>query len=222
MAWDKGDITTDITSQVHARGGPKANKLQAGTNNLQEGVAMEAKVQKTATASQTLKQNQEEDYQKKATAPAAQSHDGQDQSKIVAETDRVQITADIKAQNATSRQSDSRVNKDDSTVKQKHQAQLELPNEVQKPKEHQKEMMKILSGSPASAMGKAENTTEGATSGLGGYDEDVVTTSEIDQDHPRNAMGAKARAEGVEKDRPTETKPGQLESGVGTTIDKML
>ena len=36
MAWDKGDITTDITSQLHAQGGPKANKIQASTE-LTEG-----------------------------------------------------------------------------------------------------------------------------------------------------------------------------------------
>ena len=56
MAWDKGDITTDITSQIHAKGGPKANKLQAETDNLQEGVAINAKVKSRATANQVLKQ----------------------------------------------------------------------------------------------------------------------------------------------------------------------
>jgi len=35
-------------------------------------------------------------------------------------------------------------------------------------------------------------------------------------------MGAKARAEGVEEDRPHETKPGQLESGLGKAVDKMI
>jgi hypothetical protein len=47
-------------------------------------------------------------------------------------------------------------------------------------------------------------------------------TADIDQDHPNNVMSAKARAEGVEEDRPKETKPGQPESGVGTSIDEML
>jgi phage-related protein len=61
-----------------------------------------------------------------------------------------------------------------------------------------------------------------AASGLGGYEESVEMTADIDQDHPNNVMSAKARVEGVEKDRPHETKPGQPESGVGTTIDKML
>ena len=94
--------------------------------------------------------------------------------------------------------------------------------------------MKILSGSTSGSMGslgQTERSTEGAgfggysnraASGLGGHDEAVGTTSEIDQDHPLNTTSPKARAEGVEQDRPAETKPGQLESGLGTTIDKML
>jgi hypothetical protein len=112
---------------------------------------------------------------------------------------------------------------------------LKHPDEVRKPSEQQNEMMKILSGNtPASmgnSMGKAERSTEGAgfggysnraASGLGGHDEAVGTTSKVDQDHPLNAMGPKARAEGVEQDRPNDTKPGQPESGVGKTIDEMI
>jgi len=229
MAWDKGDIATDITSQVHATGGPKANKLQ------EAGIATTAKVQERATTSQALKQNQEEDLQKKAVAAPAQSHDGQDQSKIAQEVDRVEISADVKAQNATSRQPDSRINNSDTSVREKNRAQLKHPDEVRKPSEQQNEMMEILSGNtPASmgnSMGKAERSTEGAgfggysnraASGLGGHDEAVGTTSKVDQDHPLNAMGAKARAEGVEQDRPKDTKPGQPESGVGKTIDEMI
>ena len=229
MAWDKGDITTDITSQVHATGGPNANKLQ------EAGIATTAKVQERATTSQALKQNQEEDLQKRAVAGPAQSHDGQDQSKIAQEVDRVEISADVKAQNATSRQPDSRINNSDTSVREKNRTELKHPDEVRKPSEQQNEMMEILSGNtPASmgnSMGKAERSTEGAgfggysnraASGLGGHDEAVGTTSKVDQDHPLNAMGAKARAEGVEQDRPKETKPGQPESGVGKTIDEMI
>jgi hypothetical protein len=235
MAWDKGDITTDITSQVHAKGGPKANKLQAGTDNLQEGVAMKAKVQETATASQVLKQNNQEDMQKRAVASPAQSHDGQDQSKIVSEVDRVEISADVKAQSAVSRQSDSRINNSDTSVREKNSTELKHPDEVRKPNEQQGEMMKILSGdTPASmgnSMGKAERSTEGAgfggysnraASGLGGYEESVGTTSDVDQDHPNNTMSAESRIEGLEQDRPHETKPGQLESGLGKAVDKMI
>ena len=229
MAWDKGDIATDITSQVHATGGPKANKLQ------EAGIATTAKVQERATTSQALKQNQEEDFQKKAVAAPAQSHDGQDQSKIAQEVDRVEISADVKAQNAASRQPDSRINNSDTSVREKNRTELKHPDEIRKPSEQQNEMMEILSGNtPASmgnSMGKAERSTEGAgfggysnraASGLGGHDEAVGTTSKVDQDHPLNAMGAKARAEGVEQDRPKETKPGQPESGVGKTIDEMI
>jgi hypothetical protein len=96
-------------------------------------------------------------------------------------------------------------------------------------------MMEILSGNtPASmgnSMGKSERSTEGAgfggysnraASGLGGYEESVKTTATIDQDHPKNVNSAKARAEGMEQDRPKETKPGQPESGVGKTVDEMI
>ena len=235
MAWDKGDITTDITSQVHATGGPNANKLQAGTGNLQEGMATTAKVQKRATTSQVLKQNQEDDLQKRAVAAPAQSHDGQDQSKIAQEVDRVEISADVKAQNATSRQPDSRINNSDTSVREKNRTELKHPDETRKPSERQNEMMEILSGNtPASmgtSMGKSERSTDGAgfggysnraASGMGGYEESVTTTAEVDQDHPNNPLGAKARVEGIEEDRPHETKPGQPESGVGTSIDEMI
>ena len=225
MAWDKGDITTDITSQAHAAGGPKANKLQ------EAGIATTAKVQERATTSQALKQNQEEDFQKKAVAAPAQSHDGQDQSKIAQEVDRVEISADVKAQNAASRQPDSRVNNSDTSVKEKNRTELKHPDEIRKPSEQQNEMMEILSGNTPASMGKAERSADGAgfggysnraASGMGGYEESVTTTAEVDQDHPNNPTGAEARAEGVEQDRPNETKPGQPESGVGTSIDEML
>jgi len=219
MAWDKGDIATDITSQVHATGGPKANKLQ------EAGIATTAKVQERATTSQALKQNQEEDFQKKAVAAPAQSHDGQDQSKIAQEVDRVQISADVKAQNAASRQPDSRVNNSDTSVREKNR------DDIRKPSEQQNEMMEILSGNTPANMGKAERSADGAgfggysnraASGMGGYEESVTTTAEVDQDHPNNPTGAEARAEGVEQDRPNETKPGQPESGVGKSIDEMI
>ena len=225
MAWDKGDIATDITSQVHAAGGPKANKLQ------EAGIATTAKVQERATTSQALKQNQEEDFQKKAVAAPAQSHDGQDQSKIAQEVDRVEISADVKAQNAASRQPDSRINNSDTSVKEKNRTELKHPDEIRKPSEQQNEMMEILSGNTPASMGKAERSADGAgfggysnraASGMGGYEESVTTTAEVDQDHPNNPTGAEARAEGVEQDRPNETKPGQPESGVGTSIDEML
>ena len=225
MAWDKGDIATDITSQVHATGGPKANKLQ------EAGIATTAKVQERATTSQALKQNQEEDFQKKAVAAPAQSHDGQDQSKIAQEVDRVEISADVKAQNAVSRQPDSRVNNSDTSVKEKNRTELKHPDEIRKPSEQQNEMMEILSGNTPASMGTTERSTDGAgfggysnraASGMGEYEESVTTTADVDQDHSNNPLGAKARVEGIGEDRPHETKPGQLESGVGTSVDKLM
>jgi len=61
-----------------------------------------------------------------------------------------------------------------------------------------------------------------AAAGLGGYAESVETTASVDQDHPVNEMGAPARIRGIAEDRPKETKPGQLESEIGKTIDKMI
>jgi hypothetical protein len=145
------------------------------------------------------------------------------------------ISVNLSAQADAARQSDSRIDKPDSSVREKNRAQLKHPDEVRKPSEQQNEMMEILSGNtPASmgnSMGKAERSTEGAgfggysnraSSGLGGHDEAVGTTANVDQDHPLNPTSPKARAEGVEQDRPKETKPGQPESGVGKTIDEMI
>ena len=146
-----------------------------------------------------------------------------------------EISVNLAAQADAARQSDSRIDKPDSSVREKNRAQLKHPDEVRKPSEQQNEMMEILSGNtPASmgtSLGKSERSTEGAgfggysnraASGLGGHDEAVGTTSKVDQDHPLNATGPKARAEGVEQDRPNDTKPGQPESGVGKTIDEMI
>ncbi|MBT4128570.1 MAG: hypothetical protein HOE32_07975 [Nitrospina sp.] len=61
-----------------------------------------------------------------------------------------------------------------------------------------------------------------AAAGLGGYAESVETTASVDQDHPVNEMGAPARIRGIAEDRPKDTKPGQIESEIGKTIDKMI
>lgn len=232
MAWDKADISTDISSQIHATGGPRANKLQAGTDNLREGVAMTAKVQTRATASQVLKQNQAEDLKEAAVTPA-QMQNGRDLSKIIIEEDRVEINSEVRAQAAVSREPDSRINK---TSNGKSQNPLDNPGEViGKPSEHGEQMMKILSGqTPASmgnSMGKAERSIDGAgfggysnrqASGLGGYEESVNTTSDVDQDHPLSMNSPKGRQEGIEEDRPHETKPGELESGIGQSLDELI
>ena len=224
MASGISGVTTDISSQLHAKGGPKANDLQA-TKHEAKSTAKEL--------NQILKENHKTDLIKKnAGLTPAEKQKVNDNSKM---SSADEISVNLSAQADAARQSDSRIDKPDSSVREKNRTQLKHPDEVRKPSEQQNEMMKILSGNtPASmgnSMGKAERSTEGAgfggysnraASGLGGHDEAVGTTSKVDQDHPLNVQSAKARAEGVEQDRPNETKPGQPESGVGKTIDEMI
>jgi hypothetical protein len=142
-----------------------------------------------------------------------------------------EISVNLSAQADAARQSDSRIDKPDSSVREKNRAQLKHPDEVRKPSEQQNEMMEILSGNTPASMGTTERSTDGAgfggysnraASGMGEYEESVTTTAEVDQDHSNNPLGAKARVEGIGEDRPHETKPGQLESGVGTSVDKLM
>ena len=224
MAWDKADITTDISSQLHAKGGPKANEIQATKHEAKN---------TGKKIDQVLNENHQNDLiQKNRALTPAEKQEVNDKSKM---SSADEISVNLAAQADAARQSDSRIDKPDSSVREKNRAQLKHPDEVRKPSEQQNEMMKILSGNtPASmgnSMGKAERSTEGAgfggysnraASGLGGHDEAVGTTANVDQDHPLNPTSAKARAEGVEQDRPKETKPGQPESGVGKTIDEMI
>ena len=225
MASGISGVTTDISSQLHAKGGPKANDLQA-TKHEAKSTAKEL--------NQILKENQKNDLiQKNTGLTPAQKQEINDKSKM-SSADGVSVNLAEQVQAA--RRTDSiAFDKSDTSVREKNRAELKHPDEVRKPSEQQNEMMEILSGNtPASmgnSMGKSERSTEGAgfggysnraASGLGGHDEAVGTTSEVDQDHPLNAMGAKARSEGVEQDRPQETKPGQPESGVGKTVDEMI
>jgi len=224
MASGISGVTTDISTQLHAKGGPKANDLQATKHDAQN---------TGKKLNQVLKENHKNDLiQKNGGLTPAEKQEVNDQSKM---SSADEISVNLSAQADAARQSDSRIDKPDSSVREKNRTQLKHPDEVSKPRERQNEMMEILSGNtPASmgnSMGKAERATEGAgfggysnraASGLGGYDEAVGTTADVDQDHPNNAMSAKSRAEGVEEDRPKETKPGQPESGVGTSIDEML
>ena len=227
MAWDKGDITTDITSQVHA-------KRLAKTGEAHSKHATNSNSVKQANELKNIMENKSNNAQvwKNLALTPAEKQEVNDKSKM---SSADEISVNLSAQADAARQSDSRIDKPDSSVREKNRAQLKHPDEVRKPSEQQNEMMKILSGNtPASmgnSMGKAERSTEGAgfggysnraASGLGGHEEAVGTTSKVDQDHPLNAMGAKARAEGVEQDRPKDTKPGQPESGVGKTIDEMI
>ena len=224
MAWDKPDITTDISSQVHAKGGPKANEIQATKHEAKN---------TGKKIDQILNETHQSDLiQKNRALTPSEKQEVNDKSKM---SSADAISVNLSAQADAARQSDSRIDKPDSSVREKNRAQLKHPDEVRKPSEQQNEMMEILSGNtPASmgnSMGKAERSTEGAgfggysnraSSGLGGHDEAVGTTANVDQDHPNNPLGAKARVEGIEEDRPKETKPGQPESGVGTTVDQML
>ena len=224
MASGVNGVQMDISSQLHAKGGPKANELQATKHDAQN---------TGKKLNQVLKENHKSDLiQKNTGLTAADKQEINDKSKM---SSADEISVNLSAQADAARQSDSRIDKPDSSVREKNRAQLKHPDEVRKPSEQQNEMMKILSGSTGASMGnsmgKAERSTEGAgfggysnraASGLGGHDEAVGTTANVDQDHPLNPTSAKARAEGVEEDRPKETKPGQPESGVGKTIDEMI
>ena len=224
MASGVNGVQMDISSQLHAKGGPKANELQATKHDAQN---------TGKKLNQVLKENHKSDLiQKNTGLTAADKQEINDKSKM---SSADEISVNLSAQADAARQSDSRIDKPDSSVREKNRDQLKHPDEVRKPSEQQNEMMEILSGNtPASmgnSMGKAERATEGAgfggysnraASGLGGHDEAVGTTANVDQDHPLNPTSAKARAEGVEEDRPLETKPGQPESGVGKTIDEMI
>jgi len=225
MAWDKADITTDISSQVHAKGGPKANEIQATKHEAKN---------TGKKIDQILNENNQNDLiQKNRALTPAEKQEVNDKSKM-SSTDEVSVHLAEQVQAA--RRADSiAFDKSDTSVREKNRTELKHPDEVRKPSEQQNEMMEILSGNtPASmgnSMGKAERATEGAgfggysnraASGLGGHDEAVGTTAKVDQDHPLNPAGAKARAEGVEEDRPKETKPGQPESGVGTGVDELI
>ena len=213
-------VTTDISSQLHAKGGPKANDLQATKHDAQN-------TGKKLT--QVLKENHKNDLINKNTGlTPAEKQEVNDKSKM---SSADEISVNLSAQADAARQSDSRIDKPDSSVREKNRAQLKHPDEVRKPSEQQNEMMEILSGNTPASMGKAERSADGAgfggysnraARGMGGYEESVTTTAEVDQDHPNNPTGAEAWAEGVEQDRPNETKPGQPESGVGTSIDEML
>ena len=224
MAWDKADITTDISSQLHAKGGPKANEIQATKHEAKN---------TGKKLSQVLKENSQSDLIQKNTAlTPAEKQEVNDKSKMSSADD---ISVNLSAQAEAARQSDSRIDKPDTSVREKNRTELKHPDEIRKPSEQQNAMMEILSGNTPASMGtsagKSERATEGAgfggysnraASGLGGHDEAVGTTANVDQDHPLNPTSAKARAEGVEQDRPKETKPGQPESGVGKTIDEMI
>ncbi len=224
MAWDKPDITTDISSQVHAKGGPKANEIQA-TKHEAKNTAKKI--------DQILGENHKNDLiQKNRALTPAEKQEVNDKSKM---SSADEISVNLSAQAEAARRTDAiAFDKPAESVREKNNKQMKEAGGVE-PAKQQEEMMKILSGqTPASlgnTLGQAERSMDGAgfggysnrrASGLGGYEEAVKTTAKIDQDHPNNPSASKARIEGIEEDRPLETKPGQPESGVGKTIDEMI
>ena len=222
MAWDKADITTDITSQLHATGGAKANELQASTDDLQKSM-MDPKSR--ATTSQVLKQN-EVDAEHPATAPA-QNQNGPGPSsgaRKSTEEDRVQLSADVKDLTYVSRQADSPVNKGpnemvlEKKLEEKPGPMRQVYENREKPSEKAEQLHKILSGDSPAQMSLAE---ESKSSMFGGYSQDVEMVAEVDQDHPTNPTSPTARAESAEEAQ-AENKPSAVESEVGQTLDKLI
>ena len=230
MAWDKGDITTDITSQLHAQGGPKANKIQASTeltegDDLHEGAKI-TDAKPRLTASQVLIHNQTGDPKNRAAVAPAQSQDGQDQSKIVSEEDRVEISADVEAQSAVSRQSDSRINNkpdsaNDYRANKEDQNPLDKPGEIlRNPSEQANAMQSILGGPTPASIGLSENL-EKKGMGFEGSDDVVDVVRAVDRAHLDNREVLKEKEAAIYEEQ-TQAKPAPVESEVGQTLDKLI
>ena len=227
MAWDKGDITTDITSQVHA-------KRLAKTGEAHSKHATNSNSVKQANELKNIMENKSNNAQvwKNLALTPAEKQEVNDKSKM---SSADEVSVNLAEQVQAARRTDSiAFDKPAESVREKNNKQMKEAGGVE-PAKQQEEMMKILSGqTPASlgnTLGQAERSMDGAgfsgysnrrASGLGGYEEAVKTTAKIDQDHPNNPSASKARIEGIEEDRPLETKPGQPESGVGKTVDEMI
>ena len=225
MAWDKADIATDITSQLHATGGAKANELQASTDNLQES-AMQAKAKTRPTTSQVLKQN-EIDAQHPATAPTQNTNGPgpNNTARQSTEEDRVQLSADVRDLTYVSRQAESPINKGpkqmvlEKKMEEKPGPMRQVYEDREKPSEQAQEMHKILSGDTPYKMSVAE---ESQSSMFGGYSQDVDMVADVDQDHPSSPVSPEAIVKQLEQDQPKENKPGVVESEVGQTLDKLI
>ena len=231
MAWDKGDITMDITSQVHAKRLAKTGEAHSKHPTNSNSV-------KQANELKNIMENKSNNAQvwKNLALTPAEKQEVNDKSKMSsADGVSVNLAEQVQAARRTDSiafdKSDTSVSKSDTSVREKNRTELKHPDEVRKPSEQQNEMMEILSGNTPASMGTTERSTDGAgfggysnraASGMGEYEESVTTTAEVDQDHSNNPLGAKARVEGIGEDRPHETKPGQLESGVGTSVDKLM
>ena len=233
MAWDKGDITMDITSQVHA-------KRLAKTGEAHSKHATNSNSVKQANELKNILENKSNNAQvwKNLALTPAEKQEVNDKSKM---SSADEVSVNLAEQVQAARRTDSiAFDKSDTSVREKNSTGAEHLGEIRETRVEQEDKMEMLKGntpffsrikaSMGTSMRQSEGSTDGAgggysnraASGLGGYEESVEMTADIDQDHPLNPLGAKARAEGVEEDRPKETKPGQPESGVGTSIDKLI
>ena len=228
MAWDKPDITTDITSQLNAAGGTKANKIQASTELTKAGGDLQAQVTAAKprhTTSQVLKQN-EVDAQHAATAPPQNSGGPgpNNTARKSTEEDRVQLSADVRDLTYVSRQSDSPVNKGpnemvlEKKIEEKPGPMKQVYEDREKPSEKAEQLHMILSGETPAKMSLAEEAKSGM---FAGYSQEVEKLAEVDQDHPENAASPKARTEAAVEEQ-AESKPGAVESEVGQTLDKLI
>ena len=241
MAWDKADLTQNITSQVHAIAGPQSNKLRVteddvkvsriarpSANTLELSTedlkAAKMDVQPRASASQVLKQNQSDDIKNRAVAPAQEDH--------------VEISTNTNAgaQAAVSHQSDSpqwgklshksTEATTETATKKDSQNPLDSPGTViEPPSESGEKMQSILSGPTPASVSKDQYSSEGF--GHGGPSGVTENPLEINQNHPNNPVGPKTQTASLlendngNNERP-EAHPAAVESEMGQIFDKMI
>ena len=241
MAWDKADLTQNITSQVHAIAGPQSNKLRVteddvktsriarpSANTLELSTedlkAAKMDVQPRTSASQALKQNQSDDIKNRAVAPAQE--------------DYVEISTNTNAgaQAAVSHQSDSpqwgklshksTEATTETTTKKDSQSPLHSPGGgIEVSSENGMKMQSILSGPTPASISKDQYSSEGF--GHGGPSAAVENPLEINQNHPKSSI--RAKVEQVEllesnygnNERP-EAHPAAVESEMGQILNKVI
>ena len=241
MAWDKADLTQNITSQVHAIAGPQSNKLRVteddvkvsriarpSANTLELSTedlkAAKMDVQPRTSASQALKQNQSDDIKNRAVAPAQEDH--------------VEISTNTNAgaQAAVSHQSDSpqwgklshksTEATTETATKKDSQNPLDSPGTViEPPSESGEKMQSILSGPTPASVSKDQYSSEGF--GHGGPSGVTENPLEINQNHPNNPVGPKTQTASLlendngNNERP-EAHPAAVESEMGQVFDKVI
>ena len=241
MAWDKADLTQNITSQVHAIAGPQSNKLRVteddvkvsriarpSANTLELSTedlkAAKMDIQPRSSASQALKQNQSDDIKNRAVAPAQEDH--------------VEISTNTNAgaQAAVSHQSDSpqwgklshksTEATTETATKKDSQNPLDSPGTViEPPSESGEKMQSILSGPTPASISKDQYSSEGF--GHGGPSGVTENPLEINQNHPNNPVGPKTQTASLlendngNNERP-KAHPAAVESEMGQVFDKMV